>query len=145
MNYALSFSRSAAEELKEYNKIKRAPSRVDQPNAQAGATQLGTLRGLGRGGAEGPRQRSLGRGWQPPRQRRPTLCSSFCGEMCVSCSVMSDSKTPLAVAHQPALFMEDSRQEHWSGLPLPSPGDLRDPGIKSRSPSFRQIVYPNEH
>ena len=29
-----------------------------------------------------------------------------------------------------ALSMEFSRQEHWSGLPLPSPGDLPDPGIE---------------
>ena len=30
--------------------------------------------------------------------------------------------------------MEFSRQEYWSGLPVPSPGDLPDPGIKPRSP-----------
>ena len=37
------------------------------------------------------------------------------------------------VAHQPPLFMEFSRQEYWSGLPFPSPGDLPDPGIKPTS------------
>ena len=31
--------------------------------------------------------------------------------------------------HTP-LFMEFSRQEYWSGMPFPSPGDLPDPGIK---------------
>jgi len=30
--------------------------------------------------------------------------------------------------------MEFSRQEHWSGLPFPTPGDIPDPGIKSISP-----------
>ena len=30
-----------------------------------------------------------------------------------------------------------SRQEYWSGLPFPFPGDLPDPGIKSRSPSLQ--------
>ena len=30
-----------------------------------------------------------------------------------------------------------SRQEHWSGLPFPSPGDLPDPGIKARSPALQ--------
>jgi len=30
--------------------------------------------------------------------------------------------------------MEFSRQEYWNGLPFPSPGDLPDPGIESRSP-----------
>ena len=32
------------------------------------------------------------------------------------------------------LSMEFSRQEYWNGLPFPSPGDLPDPGIESRSP-----------
>ena len=32
--------------------------------------------------------------------------------------------------------MEFSRQEYWSGLPFPSPGDLPDPGIKSSSPAL---------
>ena len=40
---------------------------------------------------------------------------------------------PLTVAHQPRLPMELSRQKYWSGLPLPTPGDLPDPGIKSVS------------
>ena len=30
-----------------------------------------------------------------------------------------------------------SRQEYWSGLPFPSPGDLPDPGIESGSPTFQ--------
>ena len=33
------------------------------------------------------------------------------------------------IAHQAPPSMGFSRQEHWSGLPLPSPGDLPDPGI----------------
>jgi len=33
--------------------------------------------------------------------------------------------------------MEFSRQEYWSGLPFPSPGDLPDPGIKSGSPPLQ--------
>ena len=37
------------------------------------------------------------------------------------------------VAHQASLSMGFSRQEHWSGLPFPSPGDLPDPGIEPRS------------
>ena len=36
------------------------------------------------------------------------------------------------VAHQAPLPMEFSRQEYWSGLPFPPPGDLPDPGIKAR-------------
>ena len=37
------------------------------------------------------------------------------------------------VAHQTPLSMRFSRQEYWSGLPCPSPGDLPDPGIKHAS------------
>ena len=37
------------------------------------------------------------------------------------------------VAHQDAWSMESSRQEYWSGLPLPSPGDIPDPGLESGS------------
>ncbi|CAI9161500.1 unnamed protein product [Rangifer tarandus platyrhynchus] len=48
-------------------------------------------------------------------------------------SVMSDSATPWTVANQAPLFMEFSRQEYWSGLPFPSPGDLPDPGIEPAS------------
>ena len=38
--------------------------------------------------------------------------------------------TPWTVAYQASLFMGFSRQEYWSGLPFPSPGDLPDPGIE---------------
>ena len=44
---------------------------------------------------------------------------------------------PWTVAHQAPLPMGFSRQEYWSGLPFPSPGDLPDPGIKPRSPALR--------
>ena len=40
-------------------------------------------------------------------------------------------------ACQPPLCLEFSRQEYWSGLPLPSPGDLPDPGIEPRSPTLQ--------
>jgi len=33
--------------------------------------------------------------------------------------------------------MRFSRQEYWSGLPFPSPGDLPDPGIKPESPALQ--------
>ena len=43
--------------------------------------------------------------------------------------------TPWTVASQTPLSMEVSRQEYWSGLPFPSPGNLPDPGIKPASPA----------
>ena len=41
--------------------------------------------------------------------------------------------TPWTVAYQASPFMRFSRQEYWSGLPFPSPGDIPDPGIKPAS------------
>ena len=41
---------------------------------------------------------------------------------------------PWTVVHQDPLSMEFSRQEYWSGWPLPSPGDLHNPGIEPVSP-----------
>ena len=40
--------------------------------------------------------------------------------------------------------MEYSRQEYWSGLPLPSPGDLPDLGIKLGSPTLQADALPSE-
>ena len=45
----------------------------------------------------------------------------------LSYSVVSDSATPWTVALQAPLSMGFSRQEYWSGLPCPLPGDLPDP------------------
>ena len=52
--------------------------------------------------------------------------------------------TPWTVAHQATLSMEFSRKEYWSGLPFPSPGDLPDPGIESRSPALQADASPSE-
>ena len=42
--------------------------------------------------------------------------------------------TPWIVTHQAPLSMGSSRQEYWSGLPFPPPGDLADTGIEPKSP-----------
>ena len=55
----------------------------------------------------------------------------------VSCSVVSDSVTPWTVARQGPLSMGFSRQECWSGLPCPPPGDLPTPGIEPGSPALQ--------
>ena len=52
--------------------------------------------------------------------------------------------TPWAVAYQASQSMGFSRQEYWSGLPFPSPGDLPDPGIESRSPTLEADALPTE-
>ena len=46
-------------------------------------------------------------------------------------------ETPWTVAHQVSLSLEFSRQEYWTGLPFPPPGDLPDPGIKPGSPALQ--------
>ena len=48
------------------------------------------------------------------------------------------------VARQAPLSMEFSRQEYWSGLPFPSPGDLPNPGIEHGSPAL-QVDYHLSH
>ena len=52
--------------------------------------------------------------------------------VCVS-SVLSIFVTPWTIALQAPLMMEFSRQEYWSGLPFPTPGDLHYPGIEPAS------------
>ena len=51
--------------------------------------------------------------------------------------------TPWTAACQAPLSMEFSRQEYWSRLPFPSPGDLPDPGIKTRSPIMQTDSLPS--
>ena len=48
------------------------------------------------------------------------------------------------VAHQAPLSMGFSRQEYWSALLSPSPGDIPDPGIKPRSPALQADSLPSE-
>ena len=52
--------------------------------------------------------------------------------------------TPWTVARQASLSMGFSRQETWSGLPFPSPGDLPDPGIDPESPAFQADALTSE-
>ena len=52
--------------------------------------------------------------------------------------------TPWTVAHQNPMSMEFSRQEYWSGLPFPSPGDFPDPGIEPGSPELPADSLPSE-
>ena len=51
---------------------------------------------------------------------------------------------PQTRVHQAPLFMGFPRQEYWNGLPLPSPRDLPDPGIKHGSPELQADSLPIE-
>ena len=52
--------------------------------------------------------------------------------------------TPWTVAYQAPPSMGFSRQQCWSGLPFPSPGDLPDPGIEHGSPTLQADALPSE-
>ena len=52
--------------------------------------------------------------------------------------------TSWTVACQVPLSMAFSRQEYWSGLPFPSPGDLPNPGIEPGSPALQADSSPTE-
>ena len=51
-------------------------------------------------------------------------------------------ETPWTVAHQTPQSMEFSKQEYWSGLPFPSPGNLPNPRIEPRSPALQADALP---
>ena len=52
--------------------------------------------------------------------------------------------TPWTVAYQAPPSMGFPRQEYWSGLPFPSPGDLPNPGIEPGSPALQADALPSE-
>ena len=62
-------------------------------------------------------------------------------EVAQSCLTLCN---PTTVAHQAPLSMGFSRQEYWSGLPFPSPGDLPNPGIKPGSPVLQAEALTSE-
>ena len=57
---------------------------------------------------------------------------------------MNSFVTPQTVAHQAPPTMEFPRQEYWSELPFPSPGDLPDPGIKLECPALAGRLFTAE-
>ena len=71
----------------------------------------------------------------------PTIWYRTCVYVCVcvclfSCSVVSDAAILWTVALQAPLSMGFSRQDYWSGLQFPPPGNLPDPGTEPVSPVF---------
>ena len=62
----------------------------------------------------------------------------------VSCSVVSNSLQPHGLQPARLLCLEFCRQEYWSGLPFPSPGDLPDSGIEPGSPVLQADSLPSE-
>ena len=63
----------------------------------------------------------------------------------LSCSVhVQLFLIPGTVAQQAPLSMGFSRQEYWSGWPIPSPADLPNPGIESGSPALQADSLPTD-
>ena len=60
------------------------------------------------------------------------------------CSVVFNFATPWAVALQAPLSMGFPRQEYWSRLPFPTPGDLPNPGIEPASPALAGRFFTME-
>ena len=65
------------------------------------------------------------------------ICLSFYPHGGLVAKLCMTLATPWTVARQAPLFVGFSRQEYWSGLPFPSPGDLPDPGIEPGSPALQ--------
>ena len=63
------------------------------------------------------------------------------GLVAKSCPTLA---TPWIVACQPPLPVRFSRQEYWTGLPFPSPGDLPNPGIEPGSLALQADSLPSE-
>ena len=70
--------------------------------------------------------------------------TSVCVHACQVSSVVSNSVTLWATAHQAPLSMGFSRQEYWVGLPCPPPGDLPNPGVEPGSPTLQADSLPSE-
>ena len=77
------------------------------------------------------------------------MCVCVCVCVCVYIWLMLGHVqlfvTPYTVALQAPLSRRFMRQEYWSGLPYPSPGDLPHPGIELRSPALQADSLPLSH
>ena len=69
------------------------------------------------------------------------LLITLCGLVAKSCPTLA---TPWTVVFQAPLPVGFSKQEYWSGLPFPSPGDLPNPGIEPWSPALQADTLPSE-
>ena len=74
----------------------------------------------------------------------PASMYSCCAVLCLVTGHVQLFVTPWTVARQASLSMEFSRQEYWSGLPCPTPGDLPNSRIKQRSPALQVDSLPSK-
>ena len=95
--------------------------------------------------------------WRPQIKAHWFRLLFYCLEFSLGCLVPIKSKvkvkslscvwlfvTPWTAAHQAPVSMGFSRQEYWSGLPFPSPGDLPNPRIEPRSLALQADALTSE-
>ena len=83
----------------------------------------------------------------PIMEKQQRTLSLFCKNSFVCACSLSHVPlfaVPWTVAHQAPLPMEFSRQEYWSGVPFPSPGDLPDQEREPRSSALQAVSLPSE-
>ena len=87
-------------------------------------------------------------GYSPGAAKSWTWVSAHTCTLCCCGVTKSNAQlfaTPWTVACQPSLSMGSPRQEYWSGLSFPSPGDLPNSGIKPKSPVWQADSLPLSH
>ena len=92
------------------------------------------LRSVSQGNGNKSKNKQMG-----PNQTSKLLYSKWSSLSCVRLFV-----TPWTVAYHAPLSVGFSRQEYWSGLPFPSPGDLPNPGIEPGSPALQADALSSE-
>ena len=65
-------------------------------------------------------------------------------EVAQSCPTLCNPTATWTVGYQAPPSVGFSRQEYWSGLPFPSPGDLPNPGIEAGSPALKADALSSE-
>ena len=79
------------------------------------------------------------------KQRKTVKGDQIIKLLLFNCLVLYNSfATPRTIAQQAPLSMGFPREEYWSGLPCPSPGDLPDPGIEPMSSALAGAFFATE-
>ena len=76
---------------------------------------------------------------------RCMACGIFSSPVLITQSCLILCNTTDCIAHQDSLSMKFSRQEYWSGLPIPSPGDLLELETEPGSPALQSDSLPLSH
>ena len=83
-------------------------------------------------------------GWEEQRWSKVRTHIPSVSEWVKSLSRVWLFATPWIIVHQAPSSMGVSREEYWSGLPFPSPGDLLDPGVEPRAPALQADTLTSE-